>query len=177
MERGDTDMSAEDPLQRKVAAAVAVVAVLMGLASVASGNVSQAMQLALVRSADYWNWYQSDKIRHEMCRYSLAQCEMLAQTVAEPQRALLEPQLRTMRGDLTAEATKMDESRANARRHDEELRKLTRRDDLLDMSEAAFSIAMALLAMTSLTGRQGLFKLAAVTVGLGTLAAIASLFG
>ena len=163
-----------DPLQRRIAVAVAVVAVLMGLATVQSGNVSQAMQLALVRSADYWNWYQSDKIRHEICRYALAQSENLADTVPADRAARLQPRLAEMRSQLKRQREKMEQSRVNAERHDLALQKLSQRDDQLDLAEAAFSIAMALLAMASLTLRRWLFRLALTPVFLGLLAGLAS---
>ena len=163
-----------DPLQRRIAVAVAVVAVLMGLATVQSGNVSQAMQLALVRSADYWNWYQSDKIRHEICRYALAQSEVLADTVEADRAARLQPRLAEMRSQLKRQREKMEQSRVNAERHDVALQKLSQRDDQLDLAEASFSIAMALLAMASLTLRRWLFRLALTPVFLGMLAGLAS---
>jgi hypothetical protein len=146
----------------------------MGLATVQSGNVSQAMQLALVRSADYWNWYQSDKIRHEIGRYALIQSEGLAETLEPERAARLQPKLAEMRAQLERGAGKMEASRANAERHDVALQKLSQRDDQLDLAEAAFSIAMALLAMASLTLRRWLFRLALVPVFLGLVTGLAS---
>jgi hypothetical protein len=73
------------------------------------------------------------------------------------------------------QAAKKEELRRQAQADQETYDRLNYRDDQFDLSDAAISISVALLAVASLTQRWWLFLLAMLPAGFGTLMGIAGL--
>lgn len=160
-----------------VAVTVAVLATFMGICKVKDDNIVQAMQQAQADKLDHWSYYQARVIRKEVAEATVTQLE-LAQIGAknEARDAYRAAQTRYL-----ALAKEQEQKRLQTQNQAEQDQKnydaLNFRDDQFDLSDALLAIAIAMLAVTALTGLWPLYVAALVPIFFGMVMGLAGLLG
>jgi len=168
-----------------VAVSVALLATFLAICNVKGGNVAQGMQEAQKQSIDHWGWYQAKKTRLELYQATLAQLRLASLSAPPAARAGYAEQIRKYE-EKVAEQTapmpgssesEMEQKQKDAAAQDALYLKLNDRDDQFDLTEAMISLAIALLALASLTGKRWLFALAMVPAAVGVVMGLCGLLG
>ena len=165
-------------LNNYVAITVVLFVTFMGVCNVKSGNIVQAMQKAQADRIDTWAFYQARNVRAEIAKSTIAQLTLQAAAV-QTQQPKLRAEYNKEIAKYQAIATKQDQEKEKlqqqAREAEELYEKLNVHDDQFDLSEAAFALAIALLAMTSLTQKGWLYGASMVPAVFGLFMGLAGL--
>ena len=164
-------------LNTLVAITVAILATFMGICKVKDDNIVQAMQQAQADKLDHFAFYQARNQREEVARAALVQLQLAAAGQPAERKPDYEAAIAKYDALVKDQATKKEELLRQARADQENYDHLNYRDDQFDLSDAAISISVALLAVASLTQRWWLFLLAMLPAGFGTLMGAAGLGG
>ncbi|HEX6707855.1 MAG TPA: DUF4337 domain-containing protein [Albitalea sp.] len=160
-------------LNAVVAVTVALLATFMGICKVKDDNIVQAMQQAQADKLDHWNFYQARNLRQELAEVAADQLSLAQAQAAD--KAAYDAPIRRYR-DLAAEqARKKAELRAQAEEDQRQYDRLNYRDDQFDLSDTLLAIAIAMLAVTALTGLWAMYWAAAVPTFFGLLMGVAGL--
>ena len=165
--------TAKERLNSLIAITLAVLAALMGITKVKDDNIVQAMQQAKVNAVDTWGEYQAKKIKQHLAELGIGQLsalQLIAPTNAVPQLLAMSQRYEQ---DMTRYRREEKELMDKARAFESEYDRLNFRDDQFDLSDAALSIALCVLATASLANRRWLLILAWVFGALGILMAVA----
>lgn len=164
-------------LNAAVAITVALLATFMGICKVKDDNIVQAMQQAQADKIDHWAYYQARNLRQEVAEATLVQLE-LAQLGAPSAAAANYTAAITKYRALALDQLSKKEAMKNAAEQDQKTYDaLNYRDDQFDLSDALIAIAIAMLAVTALTGMPALYWTALVPTGFGVLMGVAGLTG
>ena len=169
---------AHDRLNNWIAALVAVLATFMALCNIKDGNIVQAMSQDQSKAVDQWSYYQAKGTKQNLAESVLDQLQIRrAEPNLPPQEsALLDKEI----GIYTANVKKYEQQKEEIKKVAEGAEKdydhLNVHDDQFDMSEAAISIAIALLGVTALTRNRWLFALAVVFAVFGMVMGLAGFF-
>ena len=166
-------------LNNYVAITVVLFVTFMGICQVKSGNVVQAMQKAQADRIDTWAFYQARNVRAEIAKSTITQIKLQAAALPPAQQAKFRADYNQEIAKYEAIATKQDREKEGLQKQAEEAEKLYEQlnihDDQFDLSEAAFALAIALLAMTSLTQKVWLYGAAMVPAAFGLFMGLAGL--
>ena len=148
----------------------------MALCNVKDGHIVQAMQQSQAQSVDQWNYYQAKGMKENLAEQGAellqAQVDVSSQMSKEA-RARLEAKISAFRIQAQHYAQEKAAIRAEAERLQREYNTLNSHDDQFDMSEAAFTVAIALYGITLLSHRRWMFALACTFSGFGLLMGVA----
>jgi hypothetical protein len=164
-------------LNPAVAVTVALLATFMGICKVKDDNIVQAMQQAQADKLDHWQFYQARNIREEITKSTLTQLQLQALSAPAAAQAAYQEKITLYSNIAKDQNSKKDELKAQAEKDQATYDALNFRDDQFDLSDAAIAIAIALLAVASLTGLPWLYLLALVPSGFGTIMGLAGLLG
>lgn len=183
---GDSDKShnshkEKQPTKNQLNSYVAITVVLfvtfMGICKVKSDNVVQAMQKAQADRIDTWSFYQARNLRAEVAKSTITQLQLQAQS--QPSSSKIRTEFDKEITRYKAIATRQDTEKAKLQQQAQDTEKLYDQlnvhDDQFDLSEAAFALAIALLAMTSLTQKGWLYGAAMVPAAFGLFMGLAGL--
>ena len=174
----------KNQLNNYVAITVVLFVTFMGVCKVKSDNVVQAMQKAQADRIDTWSFYQARNVRAEIAKSTVVQIKLQALAL---QAQVQQPNLRAeYNREIAKEVAKYEAIAAKQDREKDGLQKqaqeseklydqLNVHDDQFDLSEAAFALAIALLAMTSLTQKGWLYGAAMVPAAFGLFMGLAGL--
>jgi Domain of unknown function (DUF4337) len=162
-------------LNTLVAITVALLATFMAICNVKDNNIGQAMQQAQADKIDNYSWYQARNIREEVNRAAATQLHAQAAVATGDARAGLEQQALAFEKLAQEQAEKKKQQQADADQADKTYQALNLHDDQFDMSEAALSISISLLAVTALTQKRWLFALAMLPTAFGLFMGFAGL--
>ncbi|MBI5590996.1 MAG: DUF4337 domain-containing protein [Deltaproteobacteria bacterium] len=168
---------AKNRLNNWVAISVAIIAVFMAITKVKDDNIVQTMLQAKSDAVDSWNEYQSKKIKHHMAELGLNQVRALQVLVQGKESEELASQQKQYQDAIARYQTEEDALSKKARGFEKQYDDLNFRDDQFDLSDATLSISLAMLAITSLTGKRKLLALAWLFAGFGFLMGLAGLMG
>ncbi|MBJ6802155.1 DUF4337 domain-containing protein [Geomonas propionica] len=168
---------ARNSLNNWVAIAVALISVFMAVCKVKDDNIVQAMLQAKSDQVDTWNEYQAKKLKQHLAELGLNQVVALESMAPGKVSAPLAAQQKQY-GDNIArykveEAKLADKANALGKQYDD----LNYRDDQFDLSDATLAVSLAMLAITSLTGKRKLLYLALGFAFFGILMGFAGLAG
>ncbi|MES2148151.1 MAG: DUF4337 domain-containing protein [Pseudomonadota bacterium] len=166
-----------DPLNMRVAVIVAVLATFMGVCKVKDDNICQGMQQAQANRVDHWSFYQARNVREEIAKSTVVQLKLslLGRSVAE--RAEYEAAIASYQKLAEDQARKKDELKRLAEKDQADYDNANFRDDQFDLSDALLAIAIALLAITTLTRQRWLFWGALIPTAFGVFMGLSGLFG
>lgn len=164
-------------LNPAVAITVALLATFMGICKVKDDNIVQAMQQAQADKLDHWQFYQARNIREEIAKSTLTQLRLQALSAPAAAQAAYQEQIMAYATLAKDQNAKKEELKLLAEKDQATYDALNFRDDQFDLSDAAIAIAIALLAVASLTGLPWLYLLALVPSGFGMLMGLAGLLG
>jgi len=158
-----------------VAITVALLATFAGICKVKDDNLVQAMQQAQADKLDHWAFYQARNIREEIAKATLAELRIAAPSA--PIRAQAESTVIRYQALVADQEAKKDSVRLQAQHDQANYDALNYRDDQFDLSDALTAIAIALLAVTSLTEKDWLFWVAMVPTAFGVIMGVSGLAG
>jgi hypothetical protein len=178
MDINPLDTVAERPsrLNASVALSVAILSTVMGVCKVKDDNIVQAMQQAQSDKVDHWNFYQARNLREELARSTAVQLRLQAGGRTES-KAQFDEAIARYEKLAADQAQKKEELRLQAEQDQKTYDALNYRDDQFDLADAAIAIAIALMAVASLTQLWWLFGLALVPSVFGIAMGIAGLAG
>jgi hypothetical protein len=170
-----------------VAITVAVLATFMGLCTIKDDNIVQAMQRAQTDTLDYWAFYQARNIRSDIAEATATQLRLARANQMAPQgqaagsshaaMAAYDFEIKRYEKEALDQAQKREAIKVLAEDAQKRYDKLNLSDDQFDLAEAALAIAIALLAVTSLTHRWGLYWFAMLSATFGTVMGLAGFMG
>ena len=164
-------------LNNWVAVSVALISVFMAVTKVKDDNIVQAMLQTKSDAVDTWNEYQSKKLKHHMAELGLNQARALQVLAPGKGIAELAAQQKQYRDTISRYQAEEEEMKKKARAHEKEYDDLNYRDDQFDLSDAALSICLGMLAVTSLTNKRRLLYLSWLFAGFGVVMGLAGLLG
>jgi hypothetical protein len=167
---------ARNRLNNMVAVTVAILATFSGICDVKNGNVVQGMQQAQADKIDHWSYYQARNIREEVALSTIAQLQLQAANNPS-QKANYAKAIKTYEAIAAKQNKEKDKLKAQAEEDQKTYDALNIHDDQFDLSGAAISIAISLLALTALTNKPWLYWASLVPTGFGLLMGLAGLFG
>lgn len=166
----------ESRLNAIVALSVALIATVMALGNIKDGNIGQSMAQAQSNAVDAWTQYQAKSMKQNIAEAALAQVTLqrdLATAVTPGQRAILDKQIATFQQQVKRYEGEKGEIRKQAEAHQHEYDELNVHDDQFDLSEAALSVAIAILGVTALTQKRWLLVVGLVFAAFGLIFSLA----
>ena len=156
-----------------IALLVALAATFVALASVKDRNITLRMDQAQAKSVDTWNYYQAKSTKQNLAEATLD--ELVALKGATP--AAAGPELEKRIVDYEKQVKRYEhekgEVKEEAEGYEHKYESLNEQHDLFDLSDAAMSVAIALLGVTALTKKKWLLGVAAVFLVTGTFFGVA----
>jgi hypothetical protein len=168
---------AKNRLNNWVAVSVAILSAFMAVTKVKDDNIVQAMLQAKSDAVDTWNEYQSKRIKQHLAELGIKQAQALQVAASAQGREILASQARDYRETIARYQGEEESLKKKARDFEAQYDALNFRDDQFDLSDAALSISLALLAVTALTGNRRLFAFSWIFAGFGVVMGIAGLLG
>jgi hypothetical protein len=169
--------AAQSRLNSTVAVLVAIVAAFMAVTKVKDDNIVQAMLQAKSDAVDTWSEYQSKRIKQHVQELGRDQAQMMSATAPAQSAAQFEEQSKRYESEITRYQKDEDELQKKARALEAQYDALNYRDDQFDLSDAALSVALAMLAVTALTGKRWLLWVSLVFTAFGIVMGLAGLLG
>jgi hypothetical protein len=164
-------------LNPAVAITVALLATFMGICKVKDDNIVQGMQQAQADKIDHWAFYQARNIREEIAKATLTQLRIQSLSATTAQMPLYQEQVKSYETLAREQALKKEDLKNQAEADQKKYDALNFRDDQFDLSDASIAIAIALLAVASLTQLPWLFAVALVPSVFGIAMGVAGLGG
>jgi len=171
------ELMARNRLNNWVAVSVAILSAFMAVTKVKDDNIVQAMLQAKSDAVDSWGEYQAKRIKQHLAELGLKQTEALYVTARKGGKRVLAEQQRDYRAGIDRYLVEEEELKKKAQGFEKEYDKLNFRDDQFDLSDAALSVSLALLAVTALTGKRKLFAFSWIFAGFGVVMGLAGLIG
>ena len=164
-------------LNALVAVTIAVLATFMGICKVKDDNIVQAMQQAQADKLDHWNFYQARNIRQEVATATIEQLKLARLGRAAPEAAAYDETIARYEKMAAEQSQKKAELKQQAEQDQKTYDALNFHDDQFDLSDAALSLAIALLAVTALTHLWWLYWIAWVPTAFGVFMGLSGLLG
>jgi hypothetical protein len=169
--------SEDSRLNNLIAALVAVTATFMALCNIKDGNVTQAMAQAQAGSIDQWSYYQSKSTKQNLAEAMLDEFGVQRDKATGPERDVLEKKVAAYTANVKRYESEKAEIKAKAEGYQKEYDALNVHDDQFDTSDAALSVAIALLGVTALTKKKWLLFVGIAFLAFGFFFGCAGFFG
>lgn len=163
-------------LNTLVVITVALLATFLGICKVKDDNIVQAMQQAQADKIDNWNFYQARNLREEIAKATIVQLKLQQSTQPKNIQSLYTQQIINAEKLANEQNQKKNMLKLAAEQDQKTYDQLNYHDDQFDLSDAAISIAISLLAITSLTQKQTLYIVALIPTVLGVVMGLSGLF-
>ncbi len=164
-------------LNAMVAVTIAVLATFMGICKVKDDNIVQAMQQAQADKLDHWNFYQARNIRQEVAMATVEQLKLARLGRPTPDAAAYDEAIARYEKVAAEQSQKKEALKQQAAQDQKTYDALNFHDDQFDLSDAALSLAIALLAVTALTHLWWLYWAAWLPIGFGVFMGLSGLLG
>lgn len=165
----------KNKLNNYVAITVVMFVTFMGVCKVKSDNVVQAMQKAQADRIDTWSFYQARNLRAEVAKSTVAQLKLQALSQQPKIRAEYDKEIARYEALAVKQDTEKEKLQKQAQDAEKLYDQLNIHDDQFDLSEAAFALSIALLAMTSLTQKGWLYGASMIPAAFGLFMGLAGL--
>jgi len=166
-----------DQLNNWIAVSVAILAAFMAVTKVKDDNIVQAMLQAKSDAVDTWNEYQSKRIKHHLLELGHDQATAMRTNAPAQSATVLEDQLKRYDSEMARYGSDEKDLQAKARGLEDKYDALNYRDDQFDLSDAALSVSLAMLAVTALTRKRWLLWTSLVFAAFGVAMGLAGLLG
>jgi hypothetical protein len=160
-------------LNNIVAVTIVLLVTFMGIGKVKQESLTLLMNEAQANKIDYWMWYQARNIRQDMAGSVADQFDAAAHAAPPALRSDYVHRAGRYRRLSEDQKQKKDRVKADADRFQAKYDSILSRVEQFHLSEAGLSIAIAVLAITSLTQRRWLYWLSMVPASFGTLMGLA----
>ena len=155
-----------------VALLVALAATFMALASVKDRNITLRMNQAQAKAIDTWNQYQAKSMKQNLAESTLDELTTLNTSTAGG-AAEAGKRIDSYKKSVSRYEHEKGEIKEEAEGYEKKYEALNQQHDLFDLSEAAMSVAIALLGVTALTKKRWLLAVAAVFLVTGAFFGVA----
>jgi membrane-bound ClpP family serine protease len=172
-----SEKDSQNRLNNWVAVAVAILAAFMAVTKVKDDNIVQAMLQDKSDAVDTWSQFQSKSIKQHLAELGREQTQALRSTVTAQNASQLDEQVKSYEAEIDRYKQETKELQDKAQGYEAQYDALNYRDDQFDLSDAALSVALAMLAVTALTGKRWLLWASLVFAGFGLIMGLAGLFG
>ena len=172
-----TEKDSKNRLNNWVAVSVAILAAFMAVTKVKDDNIVQAMLQDKSDAVDTWSEYQSTRLKQHMMELGRDQTQVLRSTAASQAASQLDDQVKHYDSEINRYTQESKDLQDKAHGFEAQYDALNFRDDQFDLSDAALSVGLAMLAVTALTGKRWLLWASLVFAGLGLIMGLAGLFG
>jgi hypothetical protein len=162
-------------LNTAVAIAVALLATFIGLCKVKDDNIVQGMQQAQANRIDDWALYQARNLRAEIAKATAAQLQLQLLSQPATNRVAYQKQIEAYQTLATKEDQKKAQQKTIAETDQQTYDQLNFHDDQFDLSDAALSLAISLLAITALSQKRWLFGIAMIPTVFGVVMGLTGL--
>ncbi len=156
---------------------VALLSVFMAVTKVKDDNLVQAMMQAKADAVDTWSEYQAKKIKHHLVEMARTQIEDLALSATGIGKDSMLSQIRVYGEDIKKYDQEEKVLQTRAKDFEAHYDQLNTRDDQFDLSDAALSISLGVLASAALTKKKWLLALSWGFGGFGLIMGLAGLLG
>ncbi len=163
-----------DRLNSIVAVLVAILAGFMAVTKVKDDNIVQAMLQDKSDAVDTWGEYQAKKIKQHVLELGRDQSQVLR---SAQNGAQVDEQLKHYEAEIDRYQKDEDALQAKAHGFEAQYDALNYRDDQFDLSDAALSVALAMLAVTALTRKRWLLWVSILFAGFGFIMGLGGLLG
>jgi len=172
-----SESESKDRFTNWIAISVAVLAAFMGVTKIKDDNIVQAMMLAKSDAVDTWSEYESKRIKHHLLELGLDQTVALRDASVKQTSATLDGQVKHYESEIARYQNDEIALQKKARDYEAQYDALNYRDDQFDLSDAALSMSIAMLAVTALTKKKWLLWLSLVIGAFGIVMGTAGLAG
>ena len=162
-------------LNTAVAISIALLATFIGVCKIKDDNIVQGMQQAQANRIDDWALYQARNLRSEIAKSTVTQLQLQAASQTGENRAAYDKQIQAYQGLAAKEDQKKAEQKAIAEADQKTYDQLNFHDDQFDLSDAALSLSISLLAITSLSQKRWLFLVAMIPTVFGVAMGLSGL--
>jgi hypothetical protein len=128
-------------------------------------------------AVDTWSEYQSKRIKHHLLELSRDQAKDLLMVVPQSSTPTLAEQIKHYEAEIERYQNEEGELQKKARGYEAQYDAMNYRDDQFDLSDAALSVGIALLAVTALTRKRWLLLVSLVFGVFGAVMGLAGLIG
>jgi hypothetical protein len=168
----------KDRLNTLVAITVTLLVTFMAMCKIKDNNIMLLMQEAQASKVDNWAWFQSLNIREDITQSKLGDLKSDTQDGDSPQRKKsAESKIPEFEALLKKTTDKKEKVKQKAEEEQERYEKLDTVHENFDHSEGAISIAVSLLAMTTLLQKRWMYAVALVPGIIGILCGAMGLLG
>ena len=178
-ESGDDKSSqpaAKPKLNTLVAITVALLATFLAVCNVKDDNIVQQMQKDQADTVDTWAWFQARKTQLNVARFAVDQLQIQLVTAPSELRATIEQKISGYQADIAKSTAILGDLEKKATALEADYNRWNHHDDQFDLANGLLSVAIALLAVTSLTQKRWLFFVAMIPTAGGLIFGIAGLF-
>lgn len=170
----------ESRLNSIIALLVAIIATFMALSSVKAGNLGQQMAEAQAQMVNSWSYFQSKSTKQNLAESTLTQLQVQravgATTLSPAALANLDATIAKYDANVKRYETEKNEIKTQAEGYQKEYQSLNVHDDQFDLSDAALSVAIALLGITALTQKRWLLVFGMAFMVFGIIFGLAGFF-
>jgi len=172
---GAVEQGRDSRLNSVIALFVAIAATLMALDNIKDGNVGQAMAQAQNHAVDAWSYYQAKSTKQNIAEATADSLQMLRVTsgATGPAAAELDKKIGDYKAQVARYEKEKGEIKAQAEGYQAEYDRLNLHDDQFDLSDAGFSVAIALMGVSALTRKRWLLALGVVFFTIGIVFGLA----
>jgi Domain of unknown function (DUF4337) len=167
------EQARESRLNSIIALLVAIAATLMALDNIKDGNVGQAMAQAQAHAVDAWSYYQAKSTKQNLAEATLDTLHVMRASAPAPTAADLDARIAAYQAQVARYEKEKNDIKSQAEGYQAEYERLNLHDDQFDLSDAGFSVAIALFGVTALTRKRWLLGVAAVFMTVGFVFGVA----
>jgi len=168
----------KDKLNTLIAITVTLIVAFMAMCKITDNNIVLRMQETQAAKVDHWSWYQSLGIREDIHQSKLAD---LRDDLLIEEDASLRKNIQTKIAGYEALTKKVADKKADVKEKAQEDEKhyteLNEVHERFDRSEAFISIAVSMLALTSLLQKRWMYAAALLPVVVGVFNGVQGLLG
>jgi chromosome segregation ATPase len=156
-----------------VALLVALAATFIALVSVKDRNITLRMDQAQAKSIDTWNYYQAKSMKQNLSEATLDELNALRASASGAAAESADKRIANYEKQVTRYEHEKGEVKEEAEGYEKRYEALNQQHDVFDLSDAAMSVAIALLGVTALTRKKWLLAVAAVFLLTGVFFGVA----
>lgn len=163
-----------DSFNGRIAVLVAVLSAFLAIGNFYSGNVDDQKRNAQIKVIDTWAQYQAKRQRQFLLQNMTVNAEALRN---DANSAGIDKAIAAWQGDIDRYKGELEELSKSAKAAETEFAAASDRSDMLGLSSAIATVALALFAISALTRKRALFGIAAALAVAGFAFGVAGYFG
>lgn len=164
-------------LNRMIAITVALLSAFIAISKLKDENVVLKMHRAETQAVDTWNQYQAKRMREYLSQIGQNQAQVFRSVAKSEAMTLLDSQFKGYEQAIAHYKSDEKELSEKAKGYEESYEQLHAKHELFDLSDAALSISLAILAVAALTQQRALLGVSWALAGVGVVTGGAGLLG